>query len=343
MNDEFYIKRCIDLALKGKGNVAPNPMVGAIIVHNGLIIGEGYHQQYGEAHAEVNAVNAVADKSLLNESTIYVSLEPCAHFGKTPPCANLIVKHNFKRVVIGCVDTFSKVAGKGIEILKNAGIEVTIGVLEKECRALNKRFFTFHEKKRPYVILKWAQSKDGFLDKERNNNETGINWITQPETKKLVHQWRAEESAILVGKNTALTDNPSLTVREAKGKNPIRILLDSQLEVSSTAQILNTEAPTLIFNLHKSEMKGSLEWIKIPEMTPKFILEQLHTRNIQSVIIEGGKHVLASFIDTNFWDEARILTGVSLFESGISAPKLEVQKASTQQIGLDLLDIYLNS
>lgn len=342
MNDEFYIKRCIDLALKGKGNVAPNPMVGAVIVYNNEIIGEGYHQQYGEAHAEVNAVNAVADKSLLNESTIYVSLEPCAHFGKTPPCANLIVKYNFKRVVIGCVDTFSKVAGKGIEILKNAGIEVTIGVLEKECRALNKRFFTFHEKKRPYVILKWAQSKDGFLDKERNNNETGINWITQPETKKLVHQWRAEESAILVGKNTALTDNPSLTVREAKGKNPIRILLDSHLEVQETAHLFDEQAPLLIFNTIKSDKKGQLEWIKTTAMTPQSILSELHKRSIQSLIVEGGKKVLETFILANLWDEARVLVGTPIFERGIVAPQLKTDFTSQTKLGQDAFYLYKN-
>lgn len=342
MNDEFYIKRCIDLALKGKGNVAPNPMVGAVIVHKGQIIGEGYHQKYGEAHAEVNAVNSVIDQTVLNESTIYVSLEPCAHFGKTPPCANLIVKHNFKRVVIGCVDTFSEVSGKGIERLKNAGIEVTTGVLEDECRALNKRFFTFHEKKRPYVILKWAQSADGFLDKKRVENETGINWITQPETKKIVHQWRAEESAILVGKNTALTDNPSLTVREVEGKNPIRILLDSNLEVSAEASLFNDEAPLLVFNALKSEQSAHIEWIKLVAMKPQDILQELYKRSIQSVIIEGGKQVLDAFIEANLWDEARVLVGTPKFEQGILAPKITSKPVSQTTIGRDQLNYYIN-
>lgn len=317
-------------------------MVGAVIVHNNQIIGEGYHQKYGEAHAEVNAVNAVADKSILSEATIYVSLEPCAHFGKTPPCANLLVQHAFKRVVIGCVDTFSKVAGKGIEILKNAGIEVTTGILEAECRELNKRFFTFHEKHRPYVILKWAQSSDGFLDKERVENETGINWITQPETKKIVHQWRAEENAILVGKTTALNDNPSLTVREVKGKNPIRILLDSRLETPMNAQIYNDEAPLLVFNTIKSGKLDHIEWIQLEHLSPALILSELHKRSIQSLIVEGGKKVLESFIQANLWDEARVLVGKPIFERGIVAPQLKTDFTSQTKLGQDAFYLYKN-
>lgn len=318
-------------------------MVGAVIVHKGQIIGEGYHQKYGEAHAEVNAINSVADKTILSEASMYVSLEPCAHFGKTPPCANLLVEHNFKRVVIGCLDTFSEVSGKGMERLKNAGIEVETGILEEECRALNKRFFTFHEKKRPYVILKWAQSADGFLDKERAENETGINWITQPETKKIVHQWRAEESAILVGKNTALTDNPSLTVREVTGKNPIRILLDSHLEVQETAHLFDEQAPLLIFNTIKSDKKGQLEWIKTTAMTPQSILSELHQRSIQSIIIEGGKMVLESFMTSNLWDEARVLVGETKFKTGISAPQLKQKVFSFRKLDKDNLYTYINN
>lgn len=317
-------------------------MVGAVIVHNNQIIGEGYHQKYGEAHAEVNAVNSVIDQTVLNESTIYVSLEPCAHFGKTPPCANLIVKHNFKRVVIGCVDTFSEVSGKGIERLKNAGIEVETGILEEECRALNKRFFTFHEKKRPYVILKWAQSSDGFLDKERVANETGINWITQPETKKIVHQWRAEESAILVGKITALNDNPSLTVREVEGKNPIRILLDSRLETPMNAQLFNDEAPLLVFNTIKSDKLDHIEWIQLEHLSPALILSELHKRSIQSLIVEGGKMVLESFIQANLWDEARVLVGKPIFERGIVAPQLKTDFTSQTKLGQDEFYLYKN-
>lgn len=343
MNDEFYIQRCIELALKGFGFVAPNPMVGAIIVYNDQIIGEGFHQIYGQSHAEVNAVNSVVDKSLLKESTIYVSLEPCSHFGKTPPCSDLLIHHQFKRVVIGCIDTFSEVSGKGIEKLKNAGIEVKIGVLEKECRALNKRFFTFHEKKRPYVILKWAQTQDGFIDKERTNDSTGINWITQTKTKTLVHQWRAEESSILIGKNTAIIDNPSLTVREFEGKNPIRIVLDSHLEIPNNAAVFSNDAPTIIFNTIQSKEENNLKWLKVDHISPEIILNQLFKLNIQSTIIEGGKKILDSFIDANLWDEARILIGTENFSKGLIAPKLTNQPTNTFKYGEDTVLIIENS
>lgn len=338
MNDAFYIQRCIDLALKGKGNTAPNPMVGAVIVHDGVIIGEGFHKQYGEAHAEVNAVNSVKDQSLLPESTIYVSLEPCAHFGKTPPCSDLIVHHRFKRVVVGCIDTFSEVSGKGIQRIRTAGIEVTTGVLEQECRELNKRFFTFHEQKRPYIILKWAQTPDGFMDQKRTPDAVGINWITQPETKQLVHQWRTEEAAILVGKQTATNDNPRLTAREATGKNPVRILLDSNLEVPENAAIFSKEAPTLVFNLQKSGRKDTIEWIRLEKIIPETILPALFEKNIQSVIIEGGKTVLESFIAANLWDEARILIGTENFREGLTAPELPPhQSLKKTAIGRDTL------
>lgn len=342
MTDEFYIQRCIDLALKGKGHVAPNPMVGAVIVYNNKIIGEGFHEKYGQAHAEVNAVNSVRDKSVLPESTIYVSLEPCSHFGKTPPCSDLIIRHRFKRVVIGCIDTFSEVSGKGIQKLIDAGIEVTVSILEKECRALNKRFFTFHEKKRPYVILKWAQTPDGFIDKNREQKSIGINWITQSGTKKLVHQWRAEEAAILVGKNTALNDNPSLTVRNATGNNPVRILLDNQLEVPENYNLFSDEAPTLIFNSVLAKKSDNIEWIKTNSITPKVILEMLYERTIQSVIIEGGKQVLESFIQSGLWDEARILIGIKNFNEGLKAPILNLDPVSKIAYGTDTVLIFEN-
>lgn len=340
MTDEFYIQRCIDLALKGKGHVAPNPMVGAVIVYNNTIIGEGYHELYGHAHAEVNAVNSVEDRSLLSQSTIYVSLEPCSHFGKTPPCSDLIIRHQFKRVVIGCVDTFSEVSGKGIQRLKAAGIEVTVGVLEDQCRALNKRFFTFHEKKRPYVILKWAQTPDGFIDRNRETHSTGINWITRPGTKKLVHQWRAEEAAILVGKHTALNDNPALTVRETAGNNPVRILLDSRLEVPEHTSLFSNEAPTLIFNTIQSKKTGNTEWIKMKEITPGTLLEILYQKNIQSVIVEGGKQVLESFIQSGLWDEARVLVGTESFGEGLSAPSLNLAPSYEYKYGIDTILIF---
>lgn len=279
----------------------------------------------------------------MESSTIYVSLEPCSHFGKTPPCSDLIVHHRFKRVVIGCVDTFSEVSGKGIEKLKNAGIEVTVGVLEKECRDLNKRFFTFNEKKRPYVILKWAQTPDGFIDKKRDRNIVGVNWITQPETKKIVHQWRAEEVAILVGKNTVLNDDPSLTVREVVGKNPIRIVLDNQLELPETAAIFSQEASSIIFNTIVNKQIENLEWIKVSEIIPETIFNELYLRNIQSVIIEGGKQVLQSFIASKLWDEARILIGTENFEYGLKAPEIDFNSAEEIQLDKDKLFLIKNS
>lgn len=341
--DEWYIQRCIDLALKGKGNVGSNPMVGAVIVLNDEIIGEGYHEQYGQAHAEVNAVNAVQNKALLKDATIYVSLEPCAHVGKTPPCADLIVQHQFKRVVVGCLDSYSEVSGKGIQRMREHGIQVDVGVMEQECRELNKRFFTFHERKRPYIILKWAQTVDGFMDPLRTNNEKGIYWITHPETKKVVHQWRAEEAAIMVGKNTAIVDNPSLTTREFKGKNPIRILLDSHLETPINANLFNDEAQTLIFNLDKSAIESSNEWIKVDKMDLAVIMSVLHKKNIQSVIVEGGKQILEQFIASNLWDEARVLIGENVFLEGLAAPLLNESLVRSTELGKDRLNCYKNT
>lgn len=343
-DDERYMKRCLELAQRGLGFVAPNPMVGAVIVYQNKVIGEGYHEAFGQAHAEVNAVNSVADKSVLSESTIYVSLEPCAHFGKTPPCADLLIKHNFKRVVIATKDSFSKVSGMGIERIKKAGIAVDLGILETEAREINRRFFTFHEKRRPYIILKWAQTKNGNIDILRYGNNTGITWITKPETKQLVHKWRSEESGILIGKNTAINDNPSLTVRAWTGKNPTRILLDSQLEVSPNNTIFDSSAPTIVFNTKRESFDSTntsfiqLTKLKIPE-----ILKSLHELAIQSVIIEGGKKVLESFIESNLWDEARILIGNTTIEQGVQAPLLFKKPQTEYCFGTDLVQIYRNS
>ncbi len=315
---EFYINRCIQLAEKAIGNTYPNPMVGAVIVHNGKIIGEGYHKKAGEPHAEINAINAVEDKSLLAESDIYVSLEPCSHYGKTPPCAVKLKEIGFKKVIIGCRDSHGKVDGKGIEILKNSGIEVVSGILENECRALNKRFFCFHEKKRPYIILKWAQSGDQFLDKDFQPTPIGNSL-----TKQFVHQLRSEEHAILVGTNTALVDNPSLTVREFSGKNPIRILLDFDLKIPSNFKLLNDEAPTIIFNSVKNEEIKNLKFIKIEkEDFLKNMMKKLHKEQIQSIIIEGGSFTLQKFIDEKLWDEAIIIRNENLLlQNGTPAPK----------------------
>jgi diaminohydroxyphosphoribosylaminopyrimidine deaminase/5-amino-6-(5-phosphoribosylamino)uracil reductase len=341
--DNIYMQRCIELAQLGIRDVYPNPMVGAVIVHEGKVIGEGYHQHYGEAHAEVNAVNSVRDKSILKEATIYVSLEPCAHHGKTPPCADLLVKHQFKKVVIGCKDTFSEVAGKGIKRLEENGIEVLVGVLENKCRVLNKRFFTFHENKRPYVILKWAETQDGFIDKIRTDNTQEINWITQPETKTLVHQWRSEEQAILIGSTTALNDNPSLTVRNVKGKNPIRILIDRSLKVNSKTAIFNSESTTIILNELKNEELGNLKYIQLSDFSAKSILDTLYKENIQSVIIEGGTKTIQHFIDENLWDEARVLVGKTTFNEGIKAPELTIRPKSHAKFYGDTIYHYQNN
>lgn len=340
--DEKYMLRCFELAIQGIGKVAPNPMVGAVIVYNNEIIGEGYHQKYGESHAEVNAINSVKDQSLLSKSTIYVSLEPCSHFGKTPPCADLLVKNQFKKVVISCIDTFSEVAGKGVQRLKDAGIEVITGVLELEGRELNKRFFTFHEQKRPYVILKWAQTKDGFIDKIRQPGEFGINWITGPETKKEVHKWRSQEPAILVGKNTVLNDNPSLTVREYKGKNPLRIIIDPKAELPSTLNIFSDDAPTIIFNAVTNLSSGTNNYIQLIDLSCSNILSVLHDLQVQSIIIEGGAITLQQFIKANLWDEARIFKGTTEFKFGVIAPIIDGTVISESKFGNDSLTIYKN-
>lgn len=341
LNDEIYMQRCIELARLGKGNVAPNPMVGAVIVLNDRIIGEGFHQKYGEGHAEVNAVNSVSNFSVLKEATIYVSLEPCAHFGKTPPCSDLLIKHQFKKVVIGCIDSFSKVSGQGIKKMRSAGIEVVVGVLEKECRELNKRFFTFHENKRPYIVLKWAQTKDGFIDKIRGL-EKGINWISSPTTKVLVHKWRSEEQAILVGKNTVESDDPSLTVREISGNNPIRIILDSGLKLSKNYNVFNTEAPTIVLNLLKDQQVKNTTLVKLNSLEIESILNKLYQIGIQSVFIEGGAKVLNSFIAAGLWDEARVIIGNTYFENGIQAPVISKVPSLSFTFSDDIINIYSN-
>ncbi len=340
--DELYMQRCIDLARLGEGNVAPNPMVGAVIVLNDEIIGEGFHQKYGEAHAEVNAVNSVVNKALLKEATIYVSLEPCAHFGKTPPCADLLVHSKFKKVVIGCKDTFSEVSGKGIQKLKDAGIEVVVGVLEEDCRNLNKRFFTFHEKKRPYVVLKWAQTKDGLIDRLRTDDSKTINWISTPDTKVLVHKWRSEEHSILVGRNTVLNDNPTLTVREVSGNNPIRIVLDSKVLLPLNLNVFNYEAQTIILNLEKDETIKNIQFKKIKNLEIDSILNALYELNIQSVLVEGGASTLQSFIQSNHWDEARVIVGNTYFEKGLKAPAIAKVPSHQFSFSTDTIYIYSN-
>jgi diaminohydroxyphosphoribosylaminopyrimidine deaminase/5-amino-6-(5-phosphoribosylamino)uracil reductase len=343
VNDtDQYMKRCLLLAEKGLGSVAPNPMVGCVIVCDDKIIGEGYHEQYGGPHAEVNAINTVADKSLLAKSTLYVNLEPCSHQGKTPPCSDLIVRYNIKKVVIGCLDTNILVAGKGIEKLKGAGIEVVTDVLKDRCRELNKRFFTFHEKKRPYIILKWAQTKDGFIAKKPPFTREE-NWITNDESNQLSHTWRGQEAAILVGTTTALLDNPQLTARLSKGKNPIRVLIDKDLKVPASNNIFSEKADVIVFTDKDISNQANVSYCKIDFKADvlKQILDELYHKGINSVIIEGGTNTLQQFIDRNLWDEARIFTGDKHFKEGLKSPILNGKKFSETQLGTDKLTVIL--
>ncbi len=323
---ETYIKRCLQIAKNGLGTTRPNPMVGCVIVYDNKIIGEGFTSAYGSNHAEVNAIQSVIDKSLLKKATLYVTLEPCSHYGKTPPCSDLIVEHNIPNVVIGCLDDNEKVAGKGIEKLKNARYKVIVGVLEENCKKHHKRFFTFHNKKRPYIILKWAETLNGFIA-PKTKDELKPVWITNPVSRQLVHKWRAEEQAILVGSNTVLQDNPTLTVRNWTGQNPIRIVLDDKNILLKDLNVFNDEAETIVIN---------------SKLEAKQICEVLHRNNINSVIIEGGAQTLQSFIDSNLWDEARVFTGNIDFNEGVKAPKFLGKLISEQTIKQDSLKFYLN-
>ncbi len=342
---EAYIRRCLQLAANGLQAAIPNPSVGAVIVHNNVIIGEGYTSAYGGNHAEVNAIHSVKDKSLIKNSTIYVSLEPCSHFGKTPPCSDLIIKHGIPKVVVGTIDPFAKVAGKGIEKLKNAGCEVIVGVLEAECVASNKRFFTFHQHKRPYIILKWAQTQDGFIDKIRQKNDPiQPNWITNKFSRQLVHKWRSEEAAILVGTNTAITDNPKLSTRDWHGENPVRIVLDKSLRIPESYSLFDQTIKTIVLTEQQKENNGTIifEVIDFSKNIASQICEVLYKHELQSVIIEGGKQTLQTFIDANLWDEARVFTGNLSFQTGIEAPRLEGKLQSEQKILDNSLHIYIN-
>ena len=334
------MQRCLDLAQKALGKTYPNPLVGCVIVHNDIIIGEGFHEKAGQAHAEINAINSVKNPELLKESTIYVSLEPCAHFGKTPPCANKIVEIGFKKVVIGTLDSHDKVNGKGKQILEDAGIEVVSGVLEKECRELNKRFFTFHQKQRPFIILKWAESGDSFLDKDFKPTQIG-----NPLTKQFVHQLRSQEHAILVGTQTALTDNPSLTTREIVGRNPIRILIDFDLKVPVDSNLYNDEAETIVFNLKKETIEVNITFIKLEkENFLEHLMAKLFEKQIQSVIVEGGSFTLQQFIDQNLWDEAIIIKNDNLhLINGTKAPTLSSYIFETKQFRDNKIEFYKNS
>ncbi|MBS1486784.1 MAG: bifunctional diaminohydroxyphosphoribosylaminopyrimidine deaminase/5-amino-6-(5-phosphoribosylamino)uracil reductase RibD [Bacteroidetes bacterium] len=335
--DEFFMLRCLELAKSGIGHVSPNPRVGCVVVHDHTIIGEGWHKKYGEAHAEVNAIESVNNKSLLKESTVYVNLEPCSHVGKTPPCVDLIMRHQIKKVVIANVDSNPLVAGNGIKKLKEAGIEVSVGVLEKEGRELNKRFFTFMEKQWPYIILKWAQTEDGFIAQKNYESK----WISNDSSRALVHKWRSEEDAVLVGTKTASHDNPGLTVRNWSGRNPTRIVIDRFLRLSPRLQLFDQQVKTICYNVLKHEVQPNLLFIRLDEKD--FIhqmVKDLAAQNIQSVIVEGGAQTLQLFINSNLWDEARVFTSTRKFEKGIAAPQLKGRLTDEVKIENDCLEIF---
>ena len=324
--NEKYMQRCIQIARNGAGYTAPNPMVGAVLVDkDGLIIGEGFHRCCGGPHAEVNAITAVKDESLLKNATLYVSLEPCSHYGKTPPCAEFIIHKQIPRVVVGCLDPFPEVAGRGVRMLRNAGVEVVTGILEKEARELNLAFMTMQEKHRPYVILKWAQSADGYIDILRENNEIPPVVLSSSRTRRMIHRLRAESAAILVGTHTALLDNPSLTVRSWDGKNPVRVVIDRTLKIPAHHHLFDDSAPTLVLTEKKQPNKigNNIEYIQtnFSSLIPQ-IMEILYTKKLNSLIVEGGTHTLEQFLASPYWDEARIETSPVFLGSGIKAPEL---------------------
>jgi len=333
--DEQMMKRCLRLAKNGLGMTYPNPMVGCVIVHNKKIIGEGWHRKAGEAHAEVIAVNTVRNKKLLNESELYVSLEPCAHHGKTPPCSDLIIQHNFKRVIVGAIDPNSKVRGLGIEKMRSAGLQVKTDVLEKECSELNKRFFCFHQNKRPYIILKWAQTADGFMAPENAKQR----WISNVYSKQLVHLWRSQEQAILVGYNTAKIDNPQLNLRHWSGNPPVRLVIDRDLSLDKQLYLFDKTQPTFVFSAVKSTERTDVIPLNFDELLEESILNELYKSGIQSVIIEGGRRTLDGFVHKHLWDEARVLSSTVEWGSGIKAPKIGGKLISQKEIGGDMLKI----
>ena len=329
-----YMARCLQLARYGDGYVSPNPMVGAVLVYNDMIIGEGYHRHFGEAHAEPNAINSVKNRELLKKVTLYVSLEPCSYYGKTPPCADLIVACGIPRVVIGTLDPNPKVAGHGVEILKKAGVEVAVGVLADECRELNKRFFIFQEKKRPYILLKWAQTRDGFIDRKRTDHTQLPLVISNTITRQLTHKMRSENQAILVGANTVLLDNPSLTVRNWSGKSPVRVAIDRQGRIPGNFNLLDGSVPTLIFTEKDQTNKTNVEFIKIENEAnfSKKVLQKIYEHNIHSVLIEGGAGILNCFIEAGLWDEANVEISPLHISNGIEAPQINALPVSKLSI-----------
>ncbi len=345
--DEGYLQRCIELARLGAGSVSPNPMVGCVVVYNGVIIGEGWHRQYGGPHAEVNAINSIADKSLLPQSTVYVSLEPCSHFGKTPPCADLLIRSNVKKVVVGMVDPFKEVSGSGIQRLRDAGIEVVVGVQEAACKELNKRFITFHQQQRPYIILKWAQTADGLIAPEReglSEEEFAVKrLITGKQEQVLVHKWRGEEDAVLVGTRTALLDNPALNTRAFPGKNPLRVVIDKEGELPSDLKLFDGTQPTLVFTT-TAKSSDSVTYVQLDatQLLWPQMLRELHSRNIQSLIVEGGANTLTHITDSGIWDEIQVFVADKKLNCGINAPAIEGKLQSQTRLSQSTLFIYKN-
>lgn len=324
--DEQFMQRCLELSKLGLRAAYPNPSVGCVVVVDNEIVGEGYTSAYGGNHAEVNAIESVADKSLLTQATVYVSLEPCSHHGKTPPCSDMLIKSGVFRVVVGCKDPFAEVNGAGIERLENAGIQVDVGILQQECIESHKRFITFHEKKRPYVILKWAETEDGFVDKVRTKDDPALK-ITCDTASTLVHKWRSEEHSILIGKNTALMDNPTLTTRKHGGENPIRVLLDSNQQIPSAATVFNNESETIVIDNNTSI---------------KNVLSQLYDLGISSVLVEGGPKTHRSFYESGNWDEIRRFISPNSISDGVKAISVKEKPNESSVIGCDRLFIYRN-
>jgi diaminohydroxyphosphoribosylaminopyrimidine deaminase / 5-amino-6-(5-phosphoribosylamino)uracil reductase len=343
--DDKFMRRCLELAQKAEGMTYPNPLVGSVIVHKGVIIGEGYHIKAGTPHAEVNAINSVLDKSLLSKSTLYVSLEPCSHSGKTPPCADFIIANKIQLVVVGTSDTSDKVSGKGISRLRNAGCEVITGVLEKECRRINRRFFSFHEKKRPYITLKWAQSADGYIDVNRSDkNCDSPTWITGPSERVLVHKWRSEEEAILVGAGTVRADKPLLNIRFWKGNDPIRIILSRSGDLNNYLPENKTNSTTILFSYNIDRSNGKIKNVNLKKDIPSSlqIVDYLHNQEIQSLFVEGGAEILNHFIVNGLWDEARVFTGIVNFNDGVKAPNIEGKIESVTGFENSSLRVILN-
>lgn len=338
-NDAAFMARTLELAGLGLGNVSPNPLVGCVILHEDRIIGEGWHEEYGGPHAEVNALRTVRDKELLKNCTVFVNLEPCAHHGKTPPCADLLINHGVKKVTIANRDSNPLVAGRGITKLKDSGIEVITGLLEREGRALNRRFFTFVEKRRPHIILKWAQTSDGFIARQNFDSK----WISNTFSRQLVHRWRSEEDAVLVGARTAMVDDPILNVRDWTGRNPKRIVIDRSLSLDRGLHLFDGSQATICYNTRRNEVQQNVALVQLSEEHfIEALVEDLHTRNIQSVLVEGGSVTLGMFLDAGLWDEARVFVSDQAFGAGVRAPVMSGNFEGEESVVNDTLRFYHN-